>query len=319
MSGKYVVPGLSDMHVHNNDVESTTQFLAYGVTHVRVMCGSNAHLIRRDNIQTQQILGPEMTVGSMLIDGPEPYHPYLSKVINDVDEVRPLLLELKEKGYDFIKIYDNLSLEVFDEIMKVSKEIDIPVSGHIPKSVSVEHGSSSGLISSEHLLGHDVGQRNPSKLEEEITTIIDNGMWISPTPYVYNMNYVNFSPQNGMDYWEIRNYIEDFNDLGGKIVLGTDEATGYIDAGLSLLESLVMITEANLTPFEALQTVTVNPAKMLKIDHRLGTIESGKDADCIILNENPLENIENTQKIYGVITKGRYLDYDWINKARANK
>lgn len=312
MNGKYIIPGLSDMHVHNMDVESTTKFLAYGVTHVRVMCGSEMHLVRRESIETMRILGPEMIVGSMLIDGPNPYHPNLSIVVENVEDVRPLLLELKKKGYDFIKTYDNLSVEVFDEIMKVSKEISIPVAGHIPKAVNVEDASGSGLISSEHLFGHDVGQRNPSKLKKEIDIIVDHGMWISPTPYVYNMNYVDITPQNGMDYWEILNYIESFNNSGGKIVLGTDESGEYVEAGISLLESLEMLTEANLTSYEALKTATVNPAEMLGLDMKFGRIKKGLDADLVILNSNPLDDISNIYDINAVITKGRYLNYDWI-------
>ena len=58
---------------------------------------------------------------------------------------------------------------------------------------------------------------------------------------------------------------------------------------------------------EALQTATLNPAKFLGMDDRLGTIEKGKLADMVLLDANPLDDIRNTQKIAAVIVNGRYL------------
>lgn len=319
MKGKYMLPGLSDMHVHGNSASTNSEFLAYGVTLVRVMAGSETHLIRRDSINNKDILGPEMFVGSMLIDGPDPYWPNLSIVLKEVQEVRPILTDIYEKKYDFIKIYNNLSQEVFNEIMSVSSDLGLDVSGHIPVAVDAIYASNKGLLSSEHLYGHLVGERNPRKVDTEIEAIIQAGMWICPTPYIYNLNYSDPSYLNGVDYWEVLNYIKKFHDKGGGVVSGTDESNAFAPAGLSLHQTLEMMIEAGLTPYEVLETATINPAIMLKLDHRLGTIESGKDADCIILNENPLENIENTLKIYGVITKGRYLDSKWIQKNQGKK
>jgi imidazolonepropionase-like amidohydrolase len=58
---------------------------------------------------------------------------------------------------------------------------------------------------------------------------------------------------------------------------------------------------------EALQTATLNPAKFLGMEDRLGTIEKGKLADLVLLDANPLDDIRNTQKIAAVIVNGRYL------------
>jgi imidazolonepropionase-like amidohydrolase len=95
---------------------------------------------------------------------------------------------------------------------------------------------------------------------------------------------------------------------GIPFLAGTDTPPGvYIFPGFSLHEELQRFVAAGFTPLEALQTATINPAKFLGIDDRLGTVERGKLADLVLLEANPLENIRNTQKIAGVIANGRYF------------
>jgi adenine deaminase len=75
--------------------------------------------------------------------------------------------------------------------------------------------------------------------------------------------------------------------------------------GLSLHEELVRLVEAGLTPLEALQAATLNPARVLGLADSLGRIEPGKLADLVLLDANPLENIRNTQKIGAVVADGQ--------------
>jgi imidazolonepropionase-like amidohydrolase len=95
---------------------------------------------------------------------------------------------------------------------------------------------------------------------------------------------------------------------GIPFLAGTDTPPGvYIFPGFSLHEELQRFVAAGFTPMEALQTATLNPAKFLGMQDRLGTIEEGKLADMVLLDANPLEDIRNTQKIAAVIVNGRYL------------
>jgi imidazolonepropionase-like amidohydrolase len=90
---------------------------------------------------------------------------------------------------------------------------------------------------------------------------------------------------------------------------GTDTAAGvHIFPGFSLHQELVLFQQAGLTPMQALQTATLNPAKFMGRTADLGTVEKGKLADLVLLDANPLENIANTQKIRGVVLAGRYFD-----------
>jgi len=95
---------------------------------------------------------------------------------------------------------------------------------------------------------------------------------------------------------------------GIPFLAGTDTPPGvYIFPGFSLHEELQRFVAAGFTPLDALQTATLNPAKFLGMEDRLGTVDKGKLADLVLLDANPLDDIRNTQKIAAVIVNGRYL------------
>ena len=105
---------------------------------------------------------------------------------------------------------------------------------------------------------------------------------------------------------------------GIPFLAGTDTPPGvYIFPGFSLHEELQRFVAAGFTPMEALQTATLNPAKFLGMDDRLGTIEKDRIADLVLLNANPLDDISNTQKIAAVIVNGRYLSRADLDKMLA--
>ena len=98
---------------------------------------------------------------------------------------------------------------------------------------------------------------------------------------------------------------------GVKFLAGTDYPNIYCYPGFSLHDELqIFVEEAGFSPLEALQTATINPAIFLEKENELGTVESGKRATLVLLNANPLEDINNTRKIEGVILRGDYLDGD---------
>ncbi len=89
---------------------------------------------------------------------------------------------------------------------------------------------------------------------------------------------------------------------------GTDVSNNFLFPGFSLHDELELFVIAGLTPAEALRTATLNPAKFLEKMADFGAVESGKIADLVLLDENPLTDIRNTRKIRAVVLNGRYLD-----------
>lgn len=89
---------------------------------------------------------------------------------------------------------------------------------------------------------------------------------------------------------------------------GTDVGNPFVVAGFSLQEELGLLVEAGLSPADALRSATLNPAKFLGAADSLGTVETGKVADLVLLDRNPLTDIRNTRRIRAVVLNGRYLD-----------
>jgi imidazolonepropionase-like amidohydrolase len=96
-----------------------------------------------------------------------------------------------------------------------------------------------------------------------------------------------------------------FNEAGVVLLAGTDVGVPFQVPGISLHVELERLVEAGLTPLKALETATLNPARVLKMAESLGTIEPGKLADLVLLDASPLEDIRNTQKIRAVVADGR--------------
>ena len=95
---------------------------------------------------------------------------------------------------------------------------------------------------------------------------------------------------------------------GVGILAGTDSAAPELVPGFSLHEELVLLTQAGLSPMQALQAATKNPADFMGVGQEQGTIEVGKSADLLILDANPLDDIRNTEKIREVVIQGKLLD-----------
>jgi len=108
-----------------------------------------------------------------------------------------------------------------------------------------------------------------------------------------------------------------FQKAGVGILAGTDDINPYVVPGFSLHDELVLLVESGLTPMQALQAATLNPAKFFNQLDSLGTVEKGKFADLVLLNANPLEDIRNTTKISAVVVKGRFLDRQELDRTLA--
>jgi len=101
--------------------------------------------------------------------------------------------------------------------------------------------------------------------------------------------------------------VGDMHRAGVRFMTGTDLSGAYVFAGFSVHHEMELLVLAGLTPLEALQAATKNPAIFLGEEKTSGTVEAGKVANLVLLEANPLDNIHNTQRINAVIVKGEYL------------
>lgn len=105
-----------------------------------------------------------------------------------------------------------------------------------------------------------------------------------------------------------RDLIAALHEAGAGLLLGSDSPQIFNVPGFAIHRELTYLVEAGLTPYEALRTGTVNPAVYFGDARRFGTVAEGVEADLVLLDDNPLENIASTQRIHGVMLRGRWLD-----------
>ena len=156
-TGKFLIPGLWDMHFHTPEEKQAREIfyplaLANGVTGVRNMFGSESLLKQKAEISSGTLSGPRMIVGSEVLDGPVPTWPG-SISIADASAARRTVREIKVKGYDFVKVYQFLSRETYLAIIDEAKKQNIPFAGHVPFSLSAAEASDAGQKSFEHNFG----------------------------------------------------------------------------------------------------------------------------------------------------------------------
>lgn len=104
-----------------------------------------------------------------------------------------------------------------------------------------------------------------------------------------------------------RKLIMALHQAGAGLLLGSDSPQRFNVPGFALHRELSFLVAAGLSPYEALRTGTVNPAVFFGMDAELGTIEVGKIADLVLLDQNPLSDIENSRRVHGTMLRGRWV------------
>lgn len=347
--GKYLTPGLMDAHAHIFDRSDLALNLSQGVTTVRNMMGFPMHLRWRDQVNQQRYPGATMfTAGPTLNMGSDTGGPF-HKVLSDTEEARKVVEEIKEDGYDFVKVYDGLSEEVFLSIMEAAKKQGLQVAGHPPRGVDIETLTNSGLLSIEHAEEVFQGLMNYKYSAEKVDSIAkilaDKRIYVTPSLIIYN--YLYRTMQDGRTFMDSipQEYINpfirfvgnkqlgdylDINDEGRDysarkyaalveiltilhanevpLLLGTDAGPNLTVAGYILHSEIALWKQAGIEDFEILKAATINVASALGIDNERGTIEVGKQADFVLVNENPLEDARNMRNLYGVFHLGQWYD-----------
>jgi imidazolonepropionase-like amidohydrolase len=169
--GKFLMPGLVDMHTHIWGEADFVLFIANGVTAIRNMWGSRRQLAWRERIARGSMVGPIIYTAGPLIDGDPPIWND-SKVVVTREEAEKEVTREKEMGYDFVKVYNNLSLEAYQAIVAAARKQGMPVAGHVPNAVGLNGVLQARQDSIEHLQGYiSAIQANDSPVKGEFDLV----------------------------------------------------------------------------------------------------------------------------------------------------
>lgn len=336
--GKFLLPGLWDMHVHTDGEDRVLHLLlAHGITGIRDMGGEVAKLgDARRRINSGELMAPRLVFAGPMLKGPQTEEDDWAWIIHSPEEGRHAVEQLADLHVDFIKVHDGLGREVFLAIAAASKEKGIPFAGHVPASMTPAEASDLGQKSIEHfefvpkpcgvLFESATAARpvpsgcDPQSLGLLLHRFASNGTWLDPT--VQSFRY--FAPRQwSAIFTEFRELVPLIRQNHVSILAGTDSSTFLEERGdppgVSLHDELHLLVDAGFTQAEALRAATLNPAVFLGLSDSLGTIEDGKTANLVLLEANPLQDISNTKRIMAVISEGRYLDRQMLDRmAREN-
>ena len=352
-TGMFVIPGLWDMHIHayfTNDTarfHSTSEvmfplFIVNGVTGVRDL-GSNldATLSARDSVAAHQLIGPRMLVSGPMLDGPTTRYAAAIKVATP-DEARAAVRMLKQRGVDMIKTQSLMPKDAYVALADEATRIGIPFEGHVPNAITGMEAINAHQRSFEHLIG--VRDTAVSLIAE----LARNRVWQCPTVINSVGTAADFTNDPGLPFW-LRQSVEGWRrtavtraaatdsaardaeeratrrlglikklyDAKIPFLAGTDAPQGYdLVPGASIHRELQLFVRAGLTPLQALQTATLNPAIFFGKTADWGTVAPGKTADLVVLTRNPLVDISNTRAVAAVVADGRYYSPRELDRLR---
>ena len=372
--GRYLMPGLADMHAHlpappmPQDVIDSVLFLfvANGVTTVRGMMGHPSHTGLRDRVARGDVLGPTLYVA-----GP----PLENRSVTDPETAGRLVREQAVAGFDFIKVID-VNAEAYNAIIETADDLDIPVVGHVPRAVGILGVLGAGQLSVEHLDGYlEAAEADDSPIRRagfltrsrQLPLVVDTtrfpdlvketrdrGTWNVPTLSLYETFFapdrgdalklkrpeVRHLPPEIVEEWVTlknefldnptrnvmgfavtgpgvsrllalrKEMVKALHSGGARLLLGTDALQLFMVPGFSVHREMVLLVESGLSPYDVLELGTRNAAEYLGRLSEVGTIATGKRADLLLLEADPLVDIRNVSRRIGVMIRG-----NWVSEA----
>jgi imidazolonepropionase-like amidohydrolase len=370
--GKYLMPGLVDMHVHlfNNaskrppNTWSFPLYVANGVTGVREMASVPDGIATvkqwRREVADGSLVAPHILAAGVVAWGPSP------------DEAAHQVDLAADAGADFIKVFSEISEPAWRAVLEAAHRRSLPVMGHVPAGVSALTAAEAGQRSEEHLMQvfeacstieqstHDarrgldgdalVARRDADEAsvlaafdaptcDRAAQALARAGETQVPTLVLdYVESKVRDADPSRDPRWQYLRADErarwqritgeltpQERDVAAKrwpvatkivaalhranvpMLAGTDAPMLGVYPGYSLHDELERLVDSGFTPAEALRAATLGPAQFLGIAAESGTVSTGKHADLVLLDADPLRNVRNTRRIDAVVLDGRLL------------
>lgn len=342
-SDQFVMPALIDAHAHQGSWEGERlgrSWLAWGITATRDPASDPYDALNRRAAQESgHAAGPRIFFTGSPIDGSRVYYAG-AKALQEPEQIEKELERADRLDYDLIKTYVRLPDPLQKKVTQGAHRIGIPVASH-----ELFPAAAFGVDAVEHIMGTSRRGYSPKMSKnyqayDDVSTLIArSGMSFTPTTGIYvAYNYllaqdssiltdprVKLVPQNYLqsarqgisqvksnpekwekDFSHAMQLVRDVYERGGHIAAGTDSP--IIPYGLSLHLELASYAAAGLPLEQVLLTATRNAAQTLHAADDLGTLEAGKLADILILDENPLEDIQHLRRIHRVMMNGVWFD-----------
>lgn len=342
LSGKYIIPGIIDAHVHiSNDTRETradrvkhlNYFLNGGVTTIRDAAGDARILTSlKRAVFTGEIQGPEIYFSAFMagedyyrgnnregrstIGWGSKFSPWL-QCLKPGDNLDYAMVSAKACGATGIKIYAGFDAGYLKKITAKAKEHGLKIWGHstlFPAKPSEVVEAGVEVISHSYMLRWEQIPALKKTIAESFKTqyseIDVNKPKLEKLFRLMKENNSIFDATlylcnvNGMEW--ANQYVTQAYKAGVKICAGTDYINDFKRPLPFIYDELdIYVKKCGLTPIYALRTATIIAAETMGIENKTGSLEKGKDADIVVLSANPIDDISNLRKIEQVIKKGK--------------
>lgn len=343
-NGKYLIPSFADAHSHFPKKENLNSFflmnLINGVTTLRSMRGEMWHL----EINKNDEFTPKLILSS----------PPISRRDSISDEDANILFSnYKKLGFEFGKVLSVKDEQTFDNLVTSSKTNDFNLAGHYPSNIEISKFYKNNVFQSIEHLGGFFQLETLDEIDSAINLSIVNNVYHCATLDWYytgqvpeeelrKRNGVEFLPKELVESWENKisahykkttdserelqrtesqdnfqirlKYLKYIYQQGGDLLLSPDASGIYSIPGFGIHSEMEHYKDAGISNFDILKATCYNLSEILATQNDWGTIKIGAKSDMVLLNKNPLENIENTKTIDGIIFKGKYYSKDTLEK-----
>ena len=338
-SGLTVVPGLMDSHFHlDSDGTLPGLYLSHGVTSVR---DPGAWIEAYDGVRKSKETQPRLFLAGPHIDGTQPAYPADSTVVRDLTETRLAVERNLNDGASVIKAYFRLPLAFIHEVTRVAHERGVPVTAHL-EIVDAGDAIRAGIDGLEHVTSLGVALLPAREGEAYRQAVLaDNAarsegryrVWSQldlkserATNLLKLMSSRNVTLSPTLAVFERREgdkgatdmHVQGFRQMvaltgqayraGVHVVVGSHSSVPHAERGWAYQREMELLVEAGLTPLQAIQAGTLENAKFFRVENRLGSIEVGKQADLVLVEGNPSQDITLMRRVKKVMIDGTWVE-----------
>jgi imidazolonepropionase-like amidohydrolase len=249
--GKYLVPGLAEMHGHVPPPSAPAQttedvlflYLANGITTVRGMLGAPGQLELRRRTNTGELLGPTLYLAGPSFNG---------NSVNSVDDAVRMVREQRAQGWDLLKIHPGLTRAEYDAMARTAAQEGLRFGGHVPAEVGLMHALRMGQETFDHVdgyveyVGGAEGQIDPARLDSAVRMTREAGAWVVPTMALWEVLYLTLPLVELTAYPELRytsaqsvqGWVNAYNQRRGAPQYDAETARRFIQARQQVLAAL---------------------------------------------------------------------------------
>jgi imidazolonepropionase-like amidohydrolase len=340
-AGKFLMPGIAEMHGHvpspKAPAELTESYLALfalrGATTVRTMYGFPNQFELRERIQKGELFGPTLYTAAPPLSG---------NSVSGAEHARELVRKYAADGYDLLKIHEGLTPPEYEAIAEEAGKLGLRMAGHVPDEVGVRRAIEAGQ-GIDHLDGYweDAGEDEAVMLELARATKA-KGTWVVATQDLWRTLYgsetldvldarpeLAYAHPKEREQWRAMKsaqLAQGDAEMGAKMLVARDKMLGLLaredvhlmlgsDApqmfsvpGFSLEHELPALERAGVSRWQILRAATSAPAEYFGAQQEFGTVQSGRRADLLLLDGDPTADIRNVHKQAGVMVRGKWLD-----------